>query len=128
MVNGTVRVFLAEAVFPLTGLITAAFLTRRLGPAGYGLFTLVATVVTWVEGSLVTVFARATFKFVAEAEDWRPIGTAVVSGVRCRESTPNPGRQLTSTIIILQTMNAAGNMASQRLLRVRLSMWGLRAA
>jgi O-antigen/teichoic acid export membrane protein len=75
LVNGTVRVLLAEAVFPLTGLITAAFLTRRLGPAGYGLFTLVATVVTWVEGSLVTVFARATFKFVAEAEDWRPIGT-----------------------------------------------------
>ena len=78
MVDGTIRGFLAEALFPLTGLITAAFLTRRLGLANYGLFTLAATLVTWIEGSIVTVFARATFKFIAEAEDWRPIGTAVV--------------------------------------------------
>ena len=78
MVEGAIRGFLAEALFPLTGLITAAFLTRRLGPARYGVFTLAATLVTWIEGNLVTVFARATFKFIAEAEDWQPIGTAVV--------------------------------------------------
>ncbi len=78
MVDGTIRGFLAEALLPLTGLITSAFLTRRLGPASYGLFTLAATLVTWIEGSIVTVFARATFKFIAETEDWRPIGTAVV--------------------------------------------------
>jgi O-antigen/teichoic acid export membrane protein len=78
MVEGTIRGVLAEALFPLTGLITAAFLTRRLGPADYGLFTLAATLVTWIEGSIITVFARATFKFIAEAEDWRPIGTTVV--------------------------------------------------
>ncbi len=40
MVDGTIRGFLAEALFPLTGLLTAAFLTRRLGLANYGLFTL----------------------------------------------------------------------------------------
>lgn len=78
MVDGTIRGFLAEAVLPFTGLITAAFLTRRLGPANYGLFTLAAAVTTWVEGSIVTVFARATFKFIAEAEDWRPMGATVV--------------------------------------------------
>jgi O-antigen/teichoic acid export membrane protein len=78
VVQGAVWGFLAEALFPLTGLITTVFLTRRLGPANYGLFTLAATLVTWVEGSLITVFTRATFKFVAEAEDWRPIGTTVM--------------------------------------------------
>ena len=78
MVDGTIRGFLAEALLPLTGLITAAFLTRRLGPADYGLFTLAAAVIAWIEASIVNVFARATCKFVAEAEDWRPIGTTVV--------------------------------------------------
>lgn len=75
--DGTVRVFLAEALLIPTGLATAAFLTRRLGPEGYGLFTLAATVVSWVEWSITSVFARATIKFVGEAEDWRPVGAAV---------------------------------------------------
>lgn len=78
ILGGTVRIFLAEALFPLTGLVTAIFLTRRLGPEGYGLFTLVATLVAWVEGSLTALFARATLKLVAEAEDWQPVGAAIV--------------------------------------------------
>ncbi len=78
MLEGTLRVFLAEALLLPTGLLTAAFLTRRLGPGGYGLFTLAATVVIWIESNISSVFARATVKFVGEAEDWRPIGDAVV--------------------------------------------------
>lgn len=76
--DGTIRVFLAEALLLPTGLLTAAFLTRRLGPEGYGLFTLAATLVAWIEWSLISVFARATIKFVGEAEDWQPIGATVV--------------------------------------------------
>jgi len=78
MVDGTIRGFLAEALLPLTGLITAVFLTRRLGPADYGLFTLAAVVIAWVEGGIVAAFARPTSKFIAEAEDWRPMGATVV--------------------------------------------------
>lgn len=78
MVGGTVRVFLSEALLFPTGLITAAYLTRNLGPAGYGLFTLAAVIVSWIEWSIPAVFGRATFKFVGEAEDWQPIGTTVV--------------------------------------------------
>lgn len=77
LVDGTVRVFLAGLLFPLTGIITAAFLTRRLGPEGYGLLVLSATLVVWIELGLNSFFARATIKFVAEAEDWRPIGVTV---------------------------------------------------
>lgn len=66
--------FLAGLLFPLTGIITAAFLTRKLGPEGYGLLVLSATLVGWIELSINSLFARATIKFVAESENWRSIG------------------------------------------------------
>ncbi len=78
MVGGTVRVFLSEALLFPTGLITAAYLTRNLGPGGYGLFTLASVIVAWIEWSITAVFGRATFKFIGEAEDWKPVGTTVV--------------------------------------------------
>ena len=76
--EGVIRVFLAEALMLPTGLLTLAFLTRRLGTGNYGLFTLAATVVTWIEWSVSSVFARAAYKSVGEAADWRPVGTTVV--------------------------------------------------
>lgn len=75
MLDGTVRVFLAEALFPLTGIITVAFLTRRLGPEGYGLLVLTATLVSWVEGNVNAMFSRATIKLVGAAEDWHSVGS-----------------------------------------------------
>jgi len=56
-----------------TGLVTAAVLTRYLGPAGYGSFSVAATLVTTLEWLLVAIFARVTVKFIAEADDWRPV-------------------------------------------------------
>jgi O-antigen/teichoic acid export membrane protein len=78
IVHGTIHGFLAEGLFLLSGLISTVFLTRRLGPQSYGLFILTATLVTWIEGTITSVFARPTFKFIAEAEDWRPVGATVV--------------------------------------------------
>lgn len=78
MLDGTVRVFLADALFPLTGVLTAAFLTRRLGPHGYGLFVLAATLIGWIEWSIASLFSRATIKCVGETEDWQSVGTAVL--------------------------------------------------
>jgi O-antigen/teichoic acid export membrane protein len=69
---------LAWLLFPLTGIITAAFLTRRLGPEGYGLLVLAATLVVWIEWSINSFFARATIKFVGEAADWRSIAATVI--------------------------------------------------
>src|SRR3989442_6984213 len=77
MLEGTIHVFLAQALFPLTALITTAFLTRRLGPEGYGLLVLAATLVVWVETSIDSLFSRAAIKFVGNAQDWRPIGSAI---------------------------------------------------
>ena len=78
LVDGTARVFLAGLLFPLTGIITAAFLTRRLGADGYGLLVLSTTLFAWIELCINPFFSRATIKFVGEAKDWRPIGATVV--------------------------------------------------
>jgi O-antigen/teichoic acid export membrane protein len=74
---GTLRVFLADMMILPTGLLTTAYLTRRLGPEAYGLFILSSTVVAWVEWSVSSLFSRTTIKFVSEARDWRPVGAAV---------------------------------------------------
>ena len=78
LLTGTLRVFLADMMILPTGLVTTAYLTRRLGPEAYGLFILSATVVAWVEWSVSSLFSRTTIKFVSEAQDWRPVGAAVV--------------------------------------------------
>jgi O-antigen/teichoic acid export membrane protein len=78
IIDGTLLVFLAEALILPTGLLTVAFLTRRLGPQGYGLFALAAAVVIWFEGTINTFFSRPTLKFIAEAKDWRPVGAAIL--------------------------------------------------
>lgn len=78
IIGGTTWIFLAEMLIIPTGLITVAFLTRKLGPEGYGLFTLAITIVIWLELTITTAFSRSIEKFVSEAHDWRLIGTSAV--------------------------------------------------
>ena len=78
LLDGTARVFLAGLLLPLTRIITAAFLTRRLGAEGYGLLVLSTTLFVWVELTINALYSRATIKFVGEAKDWLPIGTTVI--------------------------------------------------
>jgi O-antigen/teichoic acid export membrane protein len=69
---------LAQALMVPTGLATVAYLTRTLGPTGYGQYAVVITLIAWVEFGIVAMFGRPTVKFVAEAEDWRPVATTVM--------------------------------------------------
>jgi O-antigen/teichoic acid export membrane protein len=71
-------VLLAEGLFPLTAVLTAGVLTRRLGPDGYGQLTLVVSLTTLVQSNLQALFGRATIKFLRQAEDWRSVGAVVV--------------------------------------------------
>jgi O-antigen/teichoic acid export membrane protein len=71
-------VFVAESIVLPAGLITAAFLARRLGPSGYGVFALTMAIVTWVEWTLAALLARAAVKVISDAEDWRPAGAAAL--------------------------------------------------
>lgn len=77
-VGGTVRVFAAELLIIPSGILTAALLTRALGTTDFALFALAATAIAWVEWSVTMMFSRAALKLVAEADDWRPVGDAVL--------------------------------------------------
>jgi O-antigen/teichoic acid export membrane protein len=72
--KGTLWSFLGEGLALPTGFLVVVFLTRRLGPAGYGLYTLAAVLIAWTEASIASLFARTTVKLVSEAENWKPIG------------------------------------------------------
>jgi O-antigen/teichoic acid export membrane protein len=71
--RGTLAALAGDGLALPTGLITAAVLTRYLGPIGYGSFSVAATLVTTLEWLLVAIFARVTVKFIAEADEWRPV-------------------------------------------------------
>ena len=78
LLGGTARIFAAEALLVPTGLVTAAFLSRRFGPEGYGLLTLASVLVVWVESNVAAALSRPSIKLVGDADDWQPIGTAVL--------------------------------------------------
>ena len=72
---GTLQGFAASSLSLPTGILTAAFLSRILGPVNYGVLTVAASIVIWIEGAMTMGFNRAAVKFVAEAEDWRSVST-----------------------------------------------------
>jgi len=61
-----------------SGLVTAAYLTRKLGPDGYGLFSLAAGLMIFIGATAVSLFSRGTIKLIAEAEDPGPVATTVL--------------------------------------------------
>ena len=76
--KGTILVFMAECLLPLTGIITASFLARKLGAGDYGLLVLASTLISWIELAVSSLFSRATVKIVSDATDWRPVGAAIL--------------------------------------------------
>jgi O-antigen/teichoic acid export membrane protein len=78
LLEGGVRILVAEGLLLPTGLLIAAFLTRMLGPHGYGLFTLAASITTWVSSGVNGTFSRATVRCVSEVNDWRSVSATVL--------------------------------------------------
>jgi O-antigen/teichoic acid export membrane protein len=77
--GGTVRIFTADALLIPTGVLTAAFLSRSLGPAGYGLLTLASVIVACVESNIAAALSRPAVKLVSDAGgEWQPVGSAVL--------------------------------------------------
>ncbi len=72
---GSLQGFVGAAVCLPTGLVTAAFLARQLGPENYGLLTVAATIVGLIEISITLGFCRSAEKFVSQAEDWRSVAS-----------------------------------------------------
>lgn len=74
---GTLKFLAVQALALITGLLMATFLTRQLGPELYGLYTVAATIVTWVRLGVTLMFRRTTVKFLAEAADWRAVASTL---------------------------------------------------
>ena len=74
---GTIQVTLGEGLILPTALVTTAFLTRRLGPEGYGLLVLATMVVVCIEALIASLLEHSTVKFVGQASDWQPLAAAI---------------------------------------------------
>ena len=127
MVTGGFRVLLAESLLIPSGLLTAAYLARRLGPDGYGIFMVAAAVVAWVEWGLTGLFARASVKFVAEAVDWRPIGSTIVS-VHLALATAAAALLVLSAPVIAQTLDTPALATPLRLFALDIPLFCLAQA
>lgn len=77
-VKGSAWRFVAEGVALPTGLLTVAFLTRSLGPENYGLYSLAAAIVIFVETAIANMLNGAAIRIVGRADDWRPVGATIL--------------------------------------------------
>jgi O-antigen/teichoic acid export membrane protein len=77
-VQGSIWVSLAEGLALPTGLVTAMLLTRSLGATSYGLFTLAASFIAWIQWSVATFFSRPTVKLVGGAADWQSVASSIL--------------------------------------------------
>jgi O-antigen/teichoic acid export membrane protein len=62
----------ADALFPLTGFVIAVYLTRTLGPAQYGLYSMLFTIVLGINFVISSVCRQATISRISLEENWRP--------------------------------------------------------
>jgi O-antigen/teichoic acid export membrane protein/SAM-dependent methyltransferase len=78
LIHGSFEVLLAEGLGVPAGILAAAYLTRQLGPQGYGLFALAASLLTSLEWILHSMLSRASVKASAESDNWRGTAAALV--------------------------------------------------
>jgi O-antigen/teichoic acid export membrane protein len=78
LARGTLSVMAAEALALPVALLLAAFVTRRLGPSGYGLFALASSLVAWVEWTSSAVLSRAVIREASARPDDTHLGTTAV--------------------------------------------------
>ncbi len=68
----------AQSAVLAFGLLAMAWLARLLGPAGYGQYAVLITVLCWVEYGLAGFYSRATIKAVAEADAWQAVARTIL--------------------------------------------------
>jgi O-antigen/teichoic acid export membrane protein len=78
LINGSALIFAADLLMVPAGLLTVALLTRWLGPEGYGIFALSASLVAAVEWTLASILSRPTIHGVGQATDWRPVARTLI--------------------------------------------------
>ena len=78
LARGTLSVLAAEALALPVAILLAAYVTRRLGPAGYGVYALAASLVAWVEWTAAAVLSRAVIREASARPDDSRLGTTAV--------------------------------------------------
>jgi len=79
LLGGTIHIFASEALLVPVGLVTAAYLSRRFGPEGYGLLTLAFAPVVLVESNVAAALSRPAIKLVSDAAgEWERVGASVL--------------------------------------------------
>lgn len=78
LASGTTLVMTAEALAFPAGLVATILLTRHLTPSEYGALALALAGTAWLEWTVVSLFSRAAWKLIAEADDWPSVAAAVV--------------------------------------------------
>lgn len=76
--GGAFAGFHAELLVLPTGLITTAVLARQLGPADFGAFAVMVSLISWLCWLASALLARSAVRVVSEAEDWRGVATTVL--------------------------------------------------
>ncbi|MFC1485938.1 lipopolysaccharide biosynthesis protein [Candidatus Latescibacterota bacterium] len=75
---GTFQGFIATTLCLPTGILTAAFLSRNLGPENYGIFTVASTIIIYIEATITMGFRRTAEKFVAQEADWQGVASRLL--------------------------------------------------
>jgi O-antigen/teichoic acid export membrane protein len=91
-----------------SALLVAAYLARRLGPQGYGVYAIASAVTAWLEWSLAALVSRGTIALAAGAGDARPVA-ATLSRV-CAGLGATAG-----ALLALTTPHVAGALGEPRL-------------
>ncbi len=78
LVVGSIQGFIGSAVSLPTGIITAAFLSRQLGPELYGDLTVVCFIIIFIEAAITLGFERAAVKLTVESTPWQESATGVL--------------------------------------------------
>ena len=71
LLDGMFWVLLAEALFPITGMITAGALTRNLSTEEYGRLNLCAVFTSWLSILINSLFGGATALTIHRLKDWQ---------------------------------------------------------
>lgn len=78
LASGTLLVMAAEALAFPAGLIATILLTRHLTPSDYGVLAIALAGIAWLEWTVVSLFSRAAWKLIAEADNWPHVATSVI--------------------------------------------------
>lgn len=78
LLDGAAWGLLGEGFALPTGLVTVVLLTRVLGAADYGLYTLTVGFVLLIQTGIGSLLSRATIKFVSESDDPEAVSTTAL--------------------------------------------------